>query len=132
MRYLTGLFFLGFSVVVVTGRQIVVVVVGATVVVVVAPVSVVDVAGVVVVVVGGTVVVLGVQVGLVFFTVVVVAGGRTGLLRALGAHRERDRGVPADAGARRPATGAGRRSTYRSNSLVRGSRKNSCARSMTA
>jgi hypothetical protein len=80
MRYLTGFFFLGFSVVVVTGLQIVVVVVGAGVVVVdvgvvvgAAPGTVVEVGSDVVVV--ATVVVLGAHVGLgIFFTVVVVTG----------------------------------------------------------
>jgi hypothetical protein len=80
MRYLTRFFFLGFSVVVVTGLQIVVVVVGAGVVVGVdvvvtgaAPGTVVEVGSDVVVV--ATVVVVGVHVGLgFFFSVVVVTG----------------------------------------------------------
>lgn len=86
MRYLTGLFFFGFTVVVVTGLQMVVVVVGdsGAVVVVVAPGTVVEVdSTVVVVVVVTVVVVVGVHVGLgvgFFFTVVVVTGGRTGFL----------------------------------------------------
>ena len=63
----------------------------------------------------------GVQVGLGFFTVVVVTGFLTGFfLGRLRADGERDRGVPAHPGPGRRATGAGRRSTCRSYSLVRG------------